>query len=309
MLLVLAAACAGDDGGSTSATPTAETTEPGPTTTTVAVPDRAEVEHVTLDLVDTSRPTPAQGGQAASDQRVLPTEVYLPAGTGPFPLIAFSHGWSGHPRKFTQLFQAWADAGYVVAAPTFPLSNDGAPGGATSDDADSQPGDISFVIDEVLAASGDGADPLFGSVDPERIGVAGLSLGGFTTYGVAFGACCRDDRVRAAAVFDGAQAGYDDDLDSGLPLLVVHGDEDYVVPYEAATTAYRAAVAPKWLLTVHEAIHFEPFEDTADPADELVRQATIAFWDRYLRDDESAEERLVDAVAPPRLATLESDLG
>ena len=311
VLVTLTVGCSSDDqdGGSAEASgdPAAETTETTVPTTTAAVPTRSEVEHLTLDLVDSSRVTP-RANVPGHDGRDLPTEVYVPAGTGPFPLIAFSHGWAGHPRKFTQLFQAWAEAGYVVAAPTFPLSNDQAAGGATSDDVDNQPGDISFVIDEVLAASEDADDPLYGSVDPDHIGTAGLSLGGVTTYGVAFADCCRDDRLDAAAVFDGGAVGFDLQLDSGLPLLIVHADEDYAVPYEAATLAYADAVAPKWLLTLHEAMHFEAFEDTPDPADEVVEAVSIAFFDRYLRDDDDAEDRLVEAVAPASLATLEHEL-
>jgi dienelactone hydrolase len=270
---------------------------------------RAEVQHLTLGLVDPSRPTPAVGGQAERPERRLPTEIYLPAGSGPAPLIAFSHGWAGHPRKFTQLFRAWADAGYVVAAPTFPVSNDRAPGGPSSDDAANQPGDISFVIDEVLAGSADPDGALSGRVDPERIGVAGLSLGGFTTYDVAFDDCCRDDRIDAAIVMDGAVAVTAPSLrlGSGLPLMIMHGDRDYLVPYTAATSAFRQAVAPRWLVTIHEAIHFEPYENARDPADELVRATTIAFWDRYLGDDEAAEQRLEDAVDPPQLAGLRAD--
>jgi dienelactone hydrolase len=302
----LAVSCGGGDDGGDGADDAARDTV-APTTTAVAVPSRDEVEHLTLDLVDTSRPTPANGPQQpATDQRALTTEVYVPAGTGPFPLIAFSHGWAGHPRKFTELFQAWADAGYAVAAPAFPISNDQAPGGASGDDLPSQPGDISFVIDEVLAASADPTDPLYGSVDPDHIGVAGLSLGGATTYGVAFADCCRDDRVDAAAIFDGA-LGFEADMTSGLPLLVMHGDEDYLVPYRPAIGPYEEASAPKWLVTIHEAIHFEPYEDTPDPADDMVRATTIAFWDRYLGEDEAAEERLVDAVGPADLASLDSE--
>ena len=67
------------------------------------------------------------------------------------------------------------------------------------------------------------------------------------------------------------------------------------------------SVAPKWRVTIHEAIHFEPYEDAPDPADDMVRAATIAFWDRYLGEDESAEQRLVDAVGPADLATLDSE--
>jgi dienelactone hydrolase len=267
------------------------------------------VEHVTLELADTSRPTPAGAGLLHADQRRLVTEVYVPAGTGPFPFIAFSHGLNGHPRKFTQLLEAWAEAGFAVAAPAFPLSNDEVPGEATFADLGAQPGDISFVIDQLLARSADETDPLYGTVDPAHIGVAGMSLGGATTYGVAFNDCCLDERPIAAMVLDGARlaVGGEFHMDSGLPLLIMHAEEDYALPYEEAASAYADAVAPKYLVTIHEVAHASPYENDPDPADEMVTATTIAFWDRYLKGDESAEQRITDAVVPADLATLESE--
>ncbi len=305
LLATLVAACGGDED------PTAAdgTAAPAPTTTVIAETAEPPVRQVTLDLVDPSRETPAGAGLPHEGERRLVTEVHVPAGTGPFPLIAFSHGLAGHPRKFTRLFRAWNEAGYLVAAPAFPRSNDEVPGEPTFADLPDQPGDISFVIDEVLAASAADAGPLAGLVDPERIGVAGLSLGGATTYGVAFNDCCLDERPRAALVLDGARlaVGGEFVFDRGLPLMIVHADGDYALPYADATGAYAAAVAPKYLVTLHEVAHAEPFENTPDPADDLVEAVTVAFWDRWLADDESAEERIVAAVTPPALATLERE--
>ena len=310
VVLVLAGGCGGTDRVWTGASDAADTTEPTVSTVT-PVPTRAEAERLTLDLVDPSRPTPAGAGLPHAEDRRLVTDVYVPAGTGPFPFIAFSHGLNGHPRKFTQLLGQWADAGYAVAAPAFPLSNDEVPGVSTFADLPSQPGDISFVIDQVLAMSADETDPLYGVVDPDRIGVAGLSLGGATTYGVAFNDCCLDDRPVAAMVLDGARlaVGGEFHMGSGLPLLIMHADEDFALPYAEAADAYVDAVAPKYLVTLHEFAHASPYENDADPADDLVTATTIAFWDRYLKDDESAEQRIVDAITPSSLATLESDTG
>ena len=43
-------------------------------------------------------------------------------------------------------------------------------------------------------------------------------------------------------------------------------------------------------------VHAEPYEDTPDPADGLVHEVSIAFWDRYLRDDETGTGRIRSAV-------------
>jgi hypothetical protein len=140
---------------------------------------------------------------------------------------------------------------------------------------------------------------VYGAIDPERIGVAGLSLGGATTYGVAFNDCCLDERPIAAMVLDGARlsVGGEFHMDSGLPLLIMHADEDWTLPYDEAVNAYASAIGPKYLVTIHEAAHASPYENDPDPADEMVTATTIAFWDRWLKDDPDAEERMRLAVA------------
>jgi hypothetical protein len=56
--------------------------------------------------------------------RLLPTTVYVPESGTSAPLIVFGHGMWGHPRKFRRLFARWVEAGYLVAAPAFPHTND-----------------------------------------------------------------------------------------------------------------------------------------------------------------------------------------
>jgi len=64
----------------------------------------------------------------------------------PFPLIVFGHGFAVTPHPYAALLRAWARAGYVVAAPIFPLENAHAPGGPNESDLVNQPGDMSVVI-------------------------------------------------------------------------------------------------------------------------------------------------------------------
>ena len=150
----------------------------------------------TETFVDRSRPTNANGSYPGAPTRTLPTTIWYPAeGTpGPteqpnapayddrrFPLLVFSHGFTASGPAYGLLLRRIASAGYVVAAPTFPLSNGGAPGGPRLADVFNQPADVSFVIDQMLAANADPASAFHGTIDPDRIGVGGHSLGAITT--------------------------------------------------------------------------------------------------------------------------------
>jgi dienelactone hydrolase len=97
---------------------------------------------------------------------------------------------------------------------------------------------MSFVLDHVLAMDRERGNLLSHSIDEHRIGAAGLSLGGITTYLLVYGDCCRDDRIKAAEILDGAQPGVT--VDGHVPLYLGHSDADPVLPYAgrgAPTTA------------------------------------------------------------------------
>jgi dienelactone hydrolase len=250
------------------------------------------VRHETF--VDKSRPTSTPGNAAYSPDRVLPTDIYLPTASTPRPLIMFSHGYHGAPRKFSQLFSAWAAAGYVVAAPRFPLTSDrGAPYDSVGDIAN-QPADISFVLTELLHG------PLRSRIDASRIGAAGLSLGGGTTYNLVEDACCRDPRFRAAAVFDGLYVPIRGKFEPNtIPLLIAHIDTDAELPYAMAKQAFAEAASPKYLLTFHTGIHAEAYENTPSPHDRTAVKTSIDFFDLTLLGDHSARARLMHDVNNP----------
>jgi dienelactone hydrolase len=225
-------------------------------------------------------------------------------------LIVFGHGLSGHPRDFTRLFRAWADAGYLVAAPAFPLTNVDVPdSGANLGDVINQPGDISFVIDEVTRLNDDPDSELAGLADVERVGVAGLSLGGITTYATAFSECCRDDRVDAAVVLAGTVARSEEfgafDAANDTPTLVMHGDADAVIGHPAAVEAFALLAPPKYFVTLLGGGHAEPFADQSVEYAPIVDAVTIDFWDAYLRDDTDALQELRDGGAVDGLTTFE----
>jgi dienelactone hydrolase len=304
--LVTAVACSADDddadaAGVADVGETTQTTEP-----LLAAAAPFAVESFTETFVDETRPTDDPNGVRSAPTRTLVTDIYVPEVDAPAPLIVHGHGINGHPNKFTELLTAWAEAGYVVAAPAFPVTNGEGPGEADFRDYLNQPADMSLVIDEVLRLSEEGHPVLGGRVDPQVIGVSGLSLGGITVAGVAFGGCCHDDRIDAAMIMDSLLLPFEDELPvlEGMPLLWLHLTEDHITPYDAGLAGYEGAGTPKYLVTLIGEGHGQPYEDTPSPYDELVVTTTLAFWETYLRGDTAAIDELIEAAESSDLSTL-----
>ncbi len=305
-------------------------TTPTPTTTTVAAPAVADrgtfaVGERTETYVDASRPTDANNDFAGAPDRTIETVMWYPArGTasdgastpdaaldtdsGPYPLILLSHGWTANAQVYQLIARTWASAGYVVAAPNYPLSTTTAPGGPIVGDVENQPADASFVIDQVLA------DAELGEViDADRIGAAGHSLGGITTFALVYAECCTDDRIDAAIPMSGI-AGIAANPSTyfggtAIPLLILHGDEDELVPYRLGEDAYSDAAAPKLFVTFEGGNHIWPYIGGTEDARRLAYQdLTTAFFDYYLKDDPTGLDRVraaVESSDPP--ANLQED--
>jgi predicted dienelactone hydrolase len=103
--------------------------------------------------------------------------------TGPFPLIALSHGTGGSAQIMAWLARALASRGYIVAAVNHPGNN-----ALEEYTAEGfllwweRARDLTTVIDMMLR------DKEFGRlIDPNRIGAAGFSLGGYTVIALAGG--------------------------------------------------------------------------------------------------------------------------
>jgi fermentation-respiration switch protein FrsA (DUF1100 family) len=262
----------------------------------------------TESFVDAGRPTDANRGQPGRPSRTLQTMVLYPAqgdpsdrdvpdappasDDGPFPLVEFSHGFTSNGPTYTLLLRRLASAGYVVAAPTFPLTSRGAPGGPSGADYKNQPADVSFVISEMLRLNRDGTSLLRGLVDPEKVAVAGHSLGAITTLGVAYNDCCTDKRIKAAVPISGLELPFPGGrfVYPEVPLLLIHGDADRTVPYSGSENAYRAASAPKFLLTVVNGPHTLFF----GPGGEVLVKVMEDFFDHYLKGRDGS----LDAIAP-----------
>jgi dienelactone hydrolase len=298
-------------------TTTTTTTRPaGITTTTATVaPTTYAVGQHSVDLVDTSRPTPANGTFPGAPTRPLPTLLLYPAAGDPsaplaedappaeaaygFPVIIYAHGNNGSPELSLPMLTRLAAAGFVVAAPAFPLSKRDAPGGHTSADYRQQPADMRFVLDNVLAGRV-GPVP---AVDGGRVAVVGHSLGAITVLGLTQNSCCHDDRIKAAVAISGTQAQWDGKSyqPPTTPLLLIHGDHDDVVPFTGSTEVFAAAPSPVGLVRLIDGPHtlYGP------PWLDVVAATTIDFLRAELDDDASAEAALAVDGNQPGLATFQ----
>lgn len=300
-LLAVAGAAACGDGGSDAGEPDAAAATTTTTTTTLGTGDGSfEVRSETF--VDESRATGDQPG------RTLATDIYVPGGEGPFPVVVHAHGSDGSSAKFSELLSSWASAGYLVVAPNFPRTNDGAPA-EVRDPADyvNQPGDLAFVVDQVLA-EGEPGGRLEGLVAEEHLGVSGMSLGGATVYGALFHPCCADDRYDAAIVMSAPELPFEGgtfDRGGELPILAMAGTLDFSVPYDAQQDVIDRLPGPTWSVTLENGLHAHPFENSPSPHDDLVESVTTDFWALTLRDDEAAADRLVADATVEGLSSVE----
>ncbi|HEV3283609.1 MAG TPA: hypothetical protein VG010_05350 [Solirubrobacteraceae bacterium] len=274
-----------------------------------------------LRLVDTSRTIRLPGGRTEA----RPLETYVrypapgpprggdlldaPAAAGPFPLVVFGHGFAVTPRLYGHLLDSWVRAGYVVAAPVFPLANANAPGGPDESDLVNQPTDMSFVISSLIAASSTPGGGLSRLIDPSRIAVAGQSDGGVTALATAFSRRYRDPRVDAAVVMAGSEmsgvGGYG--FHRGEPaLLAIQGTADTINEPRFTYQFFKAARQPKFLLRLLGAEHLPPYT-REEPQLSLVERVTIAFLDGYLKKMRGSLHRLVGLGDVPGRAAFAAD--
>jgi len=223
----------------------------------------------TLTLVDPSRPTPPRGAEPGAPERTLVTEVWYPADQGggltpvrdapvaagaPFPLVVDSPGLIDYRDGRSYYAIALASRGFVVASPDFPVTGGRAPGNHDIRDVANQPGDVRFIIDDLLRRE----EWLHDRIARRHIGVSGYSLGGLTTLLVTFHRELRDRRVRAALAIAPVACPLTTRFyrTARVPLLVLQGDQDLLAPYAMnGLRAFERSRRPHELVTLADASH------------------------------------------------------
>ena len=286
-----------------------------PSETPLDIGRRYAVGTYTAHYVDTTRSTSPNGDFGGAPSRDLPTTYWYPALSdggppdrehGPYPMVLFVHGYDQTPDFYAALLERWANAGYVVAAPTFPILS-GIPGGASQVDWTKLPGDAKYVIDQTLAAGTD--TPIGGLVDRNRVSAAGHSDGESVAFTMGFHPSFQVWPFRSIVAMAGdlSRAGVDPLRDTGLPILHVMETGDEYDPYPHSVEWDRENLTPpRWLLTLVGATHSPPYTQSGNPYFELVSTATIDFLDGTLKGHPERLDALGATVAAaPDRASLE----
>ncbi len=239
--------------------------------------------------------------------------VWKPAGAAPeagFPVVVFSHGFTGCNTQSVFLMEALANAGYLVVAPNHADARCGSArragaGGwrpeepfqkaeewseATYKD---RRADIEAVLNAVLSEkSFQGV-----RVDAGRVGIAGHSLGGYTALGVA-GAwkSWKDPRIKAVLALSPFNTPFLAKGDLGgmnVPVMYQGGTLDLGISptVRRPNGAYDRSAAPKYYIEFQGAGHLA-WTDLNPVFHSLIDRYSVAFFDRHLADARP------DALAP-----------
>ena len=270
-------------------------------------------------------------------KREIPVRIYLPVEQKPAAVILFSHGLGGSRRASGYLGNHWSARGYAVVAMQHAGSDEsvwkGVPlrerltalkNSTSFKTTVARFEDVSSVINQLEKWNTQKGHQLYGRFDLEHIGMSGHSYGASTTQGVSgqsspkLGQRYTDKRIDAAIMFSPNRPRRVEPEDAfgkvSIPWMLMTGTKD-TSQINDTTVADRRQVYPalpntidKYELVLNGAQH-HAFSDgegrnrTRDPNHHVViKSLSTAFWDAYLRDDESAKEWLTGEFSKKILA-------
>lgn len=186
---------------------------------------------------------------------------------GEFPVVLFSHGFTGIRVQSSFLTSHLASWGMIVVSPEHPSRDmenvlDNTASGDRADSVD----DLLQSLDLITAEGADAAGRFSGHVDATRVAAVGHSAGGATVLTAA-----GDPRVDgyvslASGVFSGASADAGVTTTTAAPLpakpsFFIGGSVDAVVPFATVTEpAYEAAPSPSLLWEI-DGVGHNGFDD------------------------------------------------
>jgi dienelactone hydrolase len=212
-------------------------------------------------------------------------------------VVVFAHGYRDGVGPYARIAGLLAAQGYLVAAPSFPLTDETRAGQDLDEaDIDHEAADLSFVLTQLLA------DPELGPVaDATRIGAAGHSDGASVAVQLAYGPTGKDHRVRAVVALTAGSPG--PGALSGPPMLLEQSDTDQYNDLSIAQELLDQVTTPWWFVLLHGATHSGPVEGDATYTGYL-DAVVLAFLDRYLKGVSDAPPFEDVARSRPDLATV-----
>jgi pimeloyl-ACP methyl ester carboxylesterase len=217
----------------------------------------------------------------------------------------FSQGFDVSVASYAPLLDAWASAGFIVAAPTYPHTDPSDQAGTDEQDLVNHPADLAHVLRRLIAAP---PAPIASIIQPSEAAVVGQSDGGDVSLAAADNSCCRVKAVKAAAILSGAELaslGGAYFRAKAVPLLVIQGDNDTVNPPACSAQLYNQAPPPKHYLDLLGAAHLPPYLD-AGPDQTIVERATVDFLNAYLKHSASSLSALANDGSAAGVASITS---
>ena len=274
----------------------------------------------------------------AARTREVPAKIFYPtAAQGQSPVIIFSHGLGANRDSYDYLGRHWAGCGYISVhiqhhgSDNLVWKNAGFLNALTAleesvrdpTNAINRARDVRFAIDEVLKLNRQPDSPLCGRIDPQAIGVAGHSFGGWTALAIAgqrqwIGVKeidLADTRVKAAIAMSAPvplSSGERNQAFTRLhaPVFLMTGTLDDSPMGETSARERRlifdkATNPTTCLVTFNGATHFS-FGGRAksDQYKTLICDGSVAFWDAYLRSDPLAKHWLYDGGYSKRMGSI-----
>ncbi len=240
----------------------------------------------------------------------------------PYPAIVFATGFNMDPSGYLQLIDGWVQAGYVVAAPRFPLDSAWALNhygvnlsnvrlaDAFESDMLNEPGDMEAAANELSALNSQPSSALHGKVNTAEVAAAGQSDGGDAALALVDNTCCRDTAIKAAMILSGAEfspygGAY---FGTSIPLLIVQGTADPINPSGLSAAIYQGAQPPKYLIWLQGADHLVGYT-SFNPYEQVVMNASLAFLATYLRGEPLSVSKLAVVGDVNQVASEQYDAG
>jgi predicted dienelactone hydrolase len=194
------------------------------------------------------------------DGATYETDAYrgVPVASGRFPLVVFTHGYSGFRDQSTFLTTRLASWGFVVAASDLP-DNDltAVLSGAKSQGVAADITEQRRVI-TLMGEDAQGAGMFHGHIDMSRVAAIGHSLGGAVSEALA----AADPRISTFIGMAGATVGSFGQTTSGptsivpdKPGMLMVGTADQIASPTGIAKAFTAMKEPKRLVTLHNFGH------------------------------------------------------